>query len=123
LVIFGDVASHHNYQYFRELLKLINQEKPEEKWWINCLKFSPNAPEKNPVEDIWLQTKNFMIAFYHLCSSFQIVKWLFKFFADGQIFDFPKLFQYGILPQPPRGLLYILMSTLKAATLIDFHPA
>ena len=45
LVIFGDVASHHNYQYFRELLKLINQEKPEEKWWINCLKFAPNAPE------------------------------------------------------------------------------
>jgi hypothetical protein len=33
-------------------------------------------------------------------------KWLFKFFADGQIFDFPKLFQYGILPQLPRRLLY-----------------
>ena len=105
MVIFGDVASHHNYQYFRELLKLINQEKPEEKWWINCLKFAPNAPEKNPVEDIWLQTKNFMIAFYHLCSSFQIVKWLFKFFADGQIFDFLKLFHYGILPEPMSGLL------------------
>ena len=74
MVIFGDVASHHNYQYFRELLKLINQEKPEEKWWINCLKFAPNAPEQNPVEDIWLQTENFMIESYHLCSSFQIVK-------------------------------------------------
>ena len=24
----------------------------------------------------------------------------------GQIFDFSLLFQYGILPQPPRGLLY-----------------
>ena len=36
---------------------LINQEKPEEKWLINCLKFAPNAPEQNPVEDIWLQTK------------------------------------------------------------------
>ena len=105
MAIFGDGTSHHNSQEFRELLKLINQEKPEEKWWINCLKFAPNAPEQNPVEDIWLQTKNFMIAFYHLCSSFKIVKWLFKFFADGQIFDFPKLFQYGILPQPPRGLL------------------
>ena len=108
LAIFGDGASYHNSQEFRELLKLINQEKPEEKWWINCLKFALNAPEQNPVEDIWLQTKNFMIAFYHLCSSFKIVKWLFKFFADGQIFDFPKLFQYGILPQPPRELLYML---------------
>ena len=47
-----------------------------------------------------------MIAFDHFCSSFKIVKWLFKFFADGQIFDSPKLFQYGILPQQPRELLY-----------------
>ena len=53
---------------------LINQEKPEDKWWINCIKFAPNVPAQNPVEDIWLQTKNFMIAFYHLCSSFKIVK-------------------------------------------------
>ena len=73
MAIFGEGASYHNSQEFRELLKLINQEKPEEKWWINCLKFAPNAPEQNPVEDIWLQRKNFMIAFYHLCSSFQIV--------------------------------------------------
>ena len=58
MAIFGDSASHHNSQDFRELLKLINQEKPEEKWWINCLIFAPNAPEQNPVEDIWLQTKN-----------------------------------------------------------------
>ena len=105
MAIFGDGASYHNSQEFRELLKLINEEKPEEKWWINCLKFAPNAPEKKPVEDIWLQRKNFIITFYHLCSSFQIVKWLFEFFADGQIFYFPKLFQYGILPQPPRRLL------------------
>ena len=53
-----------------------------------------------------------MIAFYHVCSSFQIVKWLFKFFADGQIFDCPKLFQYGILPQLPRGFLYRLFPVI-----------
>ena len=46
LAIFWDGASYHNSQQFRELLKLINEEKPEEKWWINCLKFAPNAPEK-----------------------------------------------------------------------------
>ena len=44
LAIFWDGASYHNSQEFRELLKLINQEKAEEKWWINCLKFAPNAP-------------------------------------------------------------------------------
>ena len=100
MAIFWDGASYHNSQEFREYLMLINQDLPEEKWWINCIKFAPNAPEQNPVEDIWLQTKNFIRQFYHLCSSFKIVKWLLKFFADGQIFDFPKLFQYGILPQP-----------------------
>ena len=26
------------------------------------------CPRKNPVEDIWLQTKNFMIAFDRLCT-------------------------------------------------------
>ena len=53
MTIFGDGASYHNSQDFRELLKLINQEKPEEKWLINCLEFAPNAPEQNTVEDIW----------------------------------------------------------------------
>ena len=64
-----------------------------------------NAREQNPVEDIWLQVKSLIGEFDHLCSSFKIVKLLFKFFADGQIFNFSQLFQYGILPQPMRGLL------------------
>ena len=66
-------------------MKLINQEKTEEKWLINCLKFAPNSPGQNPVENICLQTKKIMVTFYHLCSYFKIVKWLFEFFADGQI--------------------------------------
>ena len=44
LAIFGDGESYHNSQDFRGLLKLINQEKTEKKWLINCLKFAPNAP-------------------------------------------------------------------------------
>ncbi|HBW90707.1 MAG TPA: IS630 family transposase, partial [Cyanobacteria bacterium UBA11149] len=47
---------------------------------------------------IWLQGKNFLRQFYHLGSFLKIVKWLFKFFLDGQIFDFSKIFQYEILP-------------------------
>ena len=44
LAIFGDGGTYHNSEEFRELLKLINQEKTEKKWLINCLKFAPNAP-------------------------------------------------------------------------------
>jgi len=100
LSIFWDGATYHDSKQFREYLTTINQDLSEEDWLISCTKFAPNAPEQNPVEDIWLQVKTFIRQFYHLCSSFKIVKWLFKFFADGQIFDFPKIFQYGILPQP-----------------------
>jgi hypothetical protein len=52
------------------------------------------------VEDIWLQGKNGLRKFYYLCKSFKVVKWLFKFFLDDEIFDFPKLNQYGNMPQP-----------------------
>ena len=81
LAIFEEGATYHDSQADREYLMLINQDLPEEKWWINCLKFVPNAPEQNPVEDIWLQRKNFIRKFYYLCSYFQVFKWLFKFFV------------------------------------------
>ena len=74
MAIFGDGATYHNYQEFREYLMLINQEKPEEKWLINCLTFAPNVPEQNPVEDIWLQTKNFIRQLDHFCSYLKVVK-------------------------------------------------
>ena len=93
LAIFWDGATYHNSEEFRQYLGTINQGLSEEEWLITCTKFAPNAPEQNPVEDIWLQGKNFLRQFYHLCRSFKIVKWLFKFFLDGQIFEFSKLFQ------------------------------
>ncbi len=99
LAIFWDGAKYHDSKEFREFLKGLNGELDEDEWLIICTKFAPNAPEQNPVEDIWLQTKNFLRQFYHLCDSFKIVRELFKFFADGQIFDFPKLHHYGVLPQ------------------------
>ena len=69
MAIFWDGATYHNSQEFREYLMLINQDLPEEEWLINCTKFAPNAPEQNPVEDIWLPGKNLIRQFYHLCSS------------------------------------------------------
>jgi transposase len=100
LAIFWDGASYHDSKEFREYLKGINKNLSEEEWQIICTKFAPNAPEQNPVEDIWLQGKNWLRQFYHLCKSFKVVRWLFKFFLDGEIFDFAKLYQYGKMPQP-----------------------
>jgi transposase len=99
LAIFWDGARYHDSQQFRDFLKELNEGLEEDEWLITCTKFAPNAPEQNPVEDIWLQTKNFLRTFYFLCDSFKRVKELFKIFADGQVFDFPKLYSYGFLPQ------------------------
>jgi transposase len=99
-LLWGDILGYlWGRKELREYLNDINQDLSSEEWQIICTKFAPNAPEQNPVEDIWLQGKNLLRKFHHLCKSFKVVKWLFKFFLDGQIFDFPKLYQYGILPQ------------------------
>nr|WP_293161297.1 hypothetical protein [Okeania sp. SIO2C9] len=92
----------------QEYLVTINQDLVEEEWLINCTKFAPNAPEQNPVEDIWLQAKNFTRQFYHLCSSFKVVKWLFKFFALWSNIRFPKTFSVWNFATTNLGLLYIV---------------
>nr|ACG63860.1 unknown [Planktothrix rubescens] len=53
-----------------------------------------NAPQQNPVEDIWLQAKNFLRKYWYLCRSFKIIKFLFEFFTKEHKFDFPKIHQY-----------------------------
>jgi len=37
-----------------EYLLSINAGEPPEEWQVTCMLFAPNAPEQNPVEDIWL---------------------------------------------------------------------
>lgn len=100
LALFWDGATYHCSEKFRGFLSKLNDDLEEENRLINCTKFAPNGPEQNPVEDIWLQAKNFIRRYYHLCDSFKVVKWLFEFFTNGQIFDFPKIYEYDFLPQP-----------------------
>jgi transposase len=100
IAIFWDGATYHRSRDFQAYLRELNLGLAEEEWSITCFRFAPNAPEQNPVEDIWLQVKNFLRKFYHLCPSFTTVKWLFEFFADGQVFDFPKIYDYAPFAQP-----------------------
>lgn len=100
LALIWDGATYHCSQEFREFLCELNDELEEENRLIHCIKFAPNGPEQNPVEDIWLQAKNFVRKYHEFCNSFKMVKWLFEFFTNGQIFDFPKIHEYDFLPQP-----------------------
>lgn len=96
IVLIWDGASYHRSQAIKDYLALTNQGLEEPMWKITCIRFAPNDPRQNPVEDVWLQAKRFIREFYHLCKSFSSVKRLFEFATHHQIFNFPKVFMYGL---------------------------
>ncbi len=96
LLIIWDGASYHRSQQIKDYLDSLNREKETAQWLITCERFAPNAPQQNPVEDICLQAKTLVRELYFFCHSFSIVKGLFELSMDCQIFNFPKLHEYGI---------------------------
>jgi transposase len=94
IVLIWDGASYHRFGEFRDFLEKVNNETPADERKITCILFAPNAPQQNPVEDIWLQAKNFLRKYWYLCKSFRPVKKLFELFCDCSKFDFPKINQY-----------------------------
>lgn len=96
LLIIWDGASYHRSQQIKDYLDSLNTNLDKEQWLITCERFAPNAPQQNPVEDIWLQGKRLIREFHFFCHSFSIVKALFELSINCQIFDFPKLHEYGV---------------------------
>ena len=96
LLIIWDGASYHRSQQIKDYLDSLNNGLERGEWLITCERFAPNAPQQNPVEDIWLQAKRLIREFYFFCHSFSVVKALFQLSVDCQIFDFPKLHEYGV---------------------------
>ena len=94
IVLIWDGASYHRFGEFREYLAQVNQEKSPDSLSITCILFAPNAPQQNPVEDVWLQGKNFLRKYWYLCKSFWAIKKLFELFYDCSKFDFSKIHQY-----------------------------
>jgi transposase len=95
IALLWDGASYHRSQEVKAFLEEINQGLDPDQWRITCLRFAPNAPEQNPIEDVWLQAKRFIREYYMLCRSFPIVKRLFEFATQHQRFSFAKLSLYG----------------------------
>lgn len=94
-----DGASYHQSFEVKAYLESVNLELDESNWKLTCIRFAPNAPQQNPIEDIWLPAKSFIRKCYHLCKSFGAVKYLFELVTHLQTFDFPKLFTYGCFSQ------------------------
>ena len=67
---------------------------------MTCLLFAPNAPDQNPVEDVWLQGKNFLRRHFYENKTFKQVKSSFLNFLNKKIFNFEKAKWYFEIPQP-----------------------
>ena len=60
IILILEGASYHKYGEFRDFWSSVNRDKEPSDWLINCILFAPNSPQQNPVEHIWLQSKNFL---------------------------------------------------------------
>lgn len=99
LWLIWDGASYHRYAQMRDYLAEINAGLSEDEWPITCTLFASNAPEQNPVEDIWLKGKNWLRKQFAFNKTFADVKdCFFEYLQDG-IFPSAKYDWYRPSPQ------------------------
>ncbi len=91
LLLFWDGATYHRSKEIQGFLDEVNQGLTIDQWKIRCVRFAPNCPEQNPIEDIWLQAKTWVRRFCALIPTFSHLKWMFEWFIRHTIFDFPTL--------------------------------
>ena len=95
LLIFWDGATYHRSNKIKAFLESLNRNLPQDQWKIHCVRFAPNCPVQNPIEDIWLQAKTWVRRFCALIPSFSHLKWMFEWFIRHTTFDFETLQMYG----------------------------
>lgn len=95
LLFIWDGASYHQYAEMQAYLQEVNQGLEKHEWKVTCELFAPNAPEQNPVEDIWLKGKNFLRKFFYKFTTFAQIKQAFLHFLQTTKFDFHKLELYA----------------------------
>jgi len=100
LIMIWDRASYHKCKKVRAYLSQVNQGLEEKDWNVTCLQFAPNAPDQNPVEDVWLQGKNFLRRHFYENKTFNKVKSSFLNFLNKRVFNFGKAGWYLEIPQP-----------------------
>ncbi len=94
LLFIWDGAAYHQYAEMQAYLQEVNQGLDKHEWQVTCELFAPNAPEQNPVEDIWLQGKNFLRKYFYKFTTFAQIKKAFFQFLHTTRFHFPKLDLY-----------------------------
>lgn len=94
-LIIWDGVNYHRCAMMRAFLAQVNAGLPSEQSSITCVRLAPRAPEQNPIEDVWLQAKQFIRKSARLCHRFWAVKLLFKLATHCQTFTFARASIYG----------------------------
>lgn len=68
----------------------VNEGLEEKDWRINLIEFEKNAPDQNPVEDIWLKGIFFLRRIFYKFTSFEKVRKGFREFLNHNTFYFKK---------------------------------
>ena len=95
LLLMWDGASYHQYADMHAYLQHVNRGLQKKDWKVTCELFAPNAPDQNPVEDMWLKGKNFLRKYFYKHTTFAHVKKAFLSFLQTAKFDFSKLKLYA----------------------------
>ena len=94
LILLWDGASYHRGREMQTYLEFVNFGQPHDAWCITCVLFAPNAPEQNPIEDIWLKAKQYVRKHWRDCPTFPLVRQLFETALNTRSFHFEKLRMY-----------------------------
>ena len=94
LFLLWDGASYHKGVEMQEYLEGVNLHLARDAWRVTCILFAPNAPEQNPIEDVWLKAKQYLRKYWYLCQHFKDVMRLFEEAFDKLSFHFEKLHMY-----------------------------
>jgi transposase len=57
LWVIWDNASYHTSQLVKDYLLTLNGQLPQQQWPLTLIGLATNAPEQNPIEDVWLNGK------------------------------------------------------------------
>lgn len=98
-LLLWDGASDHRGQERQSFLAQENAGVAAADWKITCVLFAPNAPEQNPVEDLWLKGKTSLRKQFAVNKTFAAVQQCFSAFLRSLSFDSIKCRWYWPDPQ------------------------
>jgi transposase len=94
LILLWDGASYHRGVEMQDYLEGLNEGRSRDEWLVTCVIFAPNAPDQNPIEDVWLKAKEYVRKHWRECPTFQRVMHLFEEALNTLSFQFEKLRMY-----------------------------